>query len=184
MTPGEAGEERRGEDVGGDADLDRSLWQKYLRERYRRIARLNTAWGTNWARFEDMPLPDHVPQTTSGIRDWLIFEGQVLPMDRAAHRFTVLLPRLNVDFDRDQASRPRQQMLGQRSPARSDLDDHTVGDAFQCLHVLRRADAEPDAERQVGVEAEAEVARASSLPAPRRDLWHHKHRASAFRPRW
>ncbi len=77
---------------------DRKLWQNYLRERYRRIARFNATWQTQWTDFAEIPLPDQVPPTEKAIRDWLIFEGQILPMDRAAHRFTVLLPRLNVDF--------------------------------------------------------------------------------------
>jgi phage tail-like protein len=75
---------------------DRSLWQRHLQERHRQIERLNSAWGEDWPDFAQVPLPDFVPANEAAIRDWLIFEGQVLPMDRTAHRFSVLLPRIDT----------------------------------------------------------------------------------------
>jgi phage tail-like protein len=77
----------------------RSQWQGFLGARYRSIGRLNGAWGSNWAEFGDVPIPDHLPDSPVASQDWLIFEGQVLPMDAAAHRFTVLLPRTRTDND-------------------------------------------------------------------------------------
>ena len=86
------------------ASRSRTLWVRWLAEHYRRIARLNAAWHTAWQDFGEIPLTDHVPDTTAAIRDWLVFEGQVLAVDASAHRFSVLLPRRSVDqgYDEEQ----------------------------------------------------------------------------------
>jgi phage tail-like protein len=76
---------------------DRTLWQRYLAERHRQVDKLNRAWNTDWANFAQVALPDHVPDAPAAIRDWLVFEGRILPVERAAHRFSVLLPRRSVD---------------------------------------------------------------------------------------
>jgi phage tail-like protein len=78
---------------------DRRLWQDFLRARYRNVDRLNAAHDTGWDDFALVPLPDHLPATPAATRDWLGFEGQELPIDRTAHRFSVLLPRTRVDVD-------------------------------------------------------------------------------------
>ncbi|GAA0331827.1 hypothetical protein GCM10009087_47510 [Sphingomonas oligophenolica] len=80
---------------------DRQAWQDFLRARYRTIDLLNAAHDTLWSDFTLVPLPDHLPATATGARDWLMFEGQEMPIDRAAHRFSVLLPRTRVDTDPD-----------------------------------------------------------------------------------
>lgn len=77
----------------------RSQWQGFLAARYRAIGRLQSAWGGSWSDFTQIPIPDHVPDSIAAIRDWLAFEGQMLPMEVAAHRFTVLLPRTRTDHD-------------------------------------------------------------------------------------
>ncbi|HUD27867.1 MAG TPA: phage tail protein, partial [Novosphingobium sp.] len=76
---------------------ERTLWRRYLAETHRQIGKLNLAWNTDWDDFAQVPLPDHVPDTPAAIRDWLVFEGRILPVDRAAHRFSILLPRRSVD---------------------------------------------------------------------------------------
>jgi len=58
---------------------------------------LRGAWALEWEDFSAIPLPDHLPAAESAVRDWLIFEGQRLPMEAGAHRFSVLLPRARVD---------------------------------------------------------------------------------------
>lgn len=78
---------------------DRSAWQDYLTGRYRTLDRLNAAHNSGWDDFASMPLPDYLPGTAAAARDWLAFEGQELPIGRAAHRFAVLLPRTRVDAD-------------------------------------------------------------------------------------
>jgi len=77
----------------------RERWCHYLAARHRSIRRLNGAWGSDWADFSEIPLPDHLPDNAAASRDWLTFEGQLLPMAAAAHRFTVLLPRTRMDHD-------------------------------------------------------------------------------------
>jgi len=77
----------------------RAHWQRYLAARHRSIGRLNGAWGSNWAEFGEIPIPDHLPDSVAASRDWLAFEGQLLPMAATAHRFTVLLPRTRLDHD-------------------------------------------------------------------------------------
>ncbi len=76
---------------------ERHLWQQFLALRYRSIEGLRAAWAVDWDQFGDIPLPDHLPAAEPAIRDWLIFEGQRLPMEAGAHRFSVLLPRARVD---------------------------------------------------------------------------------------
>jgi len=68
------------------------LWQDFLARRYRRIKSLNTAYQTTWTSFESVPLPDALPLDGAPLADWFQFESVVLRMQRAAHRFTVLLP--------------------------------------------------------------------------------------------
>ncbi len=82
----------------------RALWVRWLTETYRRIDRLNAAWSSAWDNFGEVALPDHVPATPASIRDWLVFEGQILAVDASAHRFSVLLPRRTTgqSFDKEQ----------------------------------------------------------------------------------
>jgi phage tail-like protein len=86
------------------ASRERTLWVRWLTETYRRIGRLNAAWNTAWDDFGEVALPDRVPDTAPAIRDWLVFEGQILAVDASAHRFSVLLPRRSVDqgYDEEQ----------------------------------------------------------------------------------
>jgi len=72
--------------------VTRHLWQDFLARRYRRIKSLNTVYGTTWTGFEFVPLPDELPLDGAPLADWFQFESVVLRMQRAAHRFTVLLP--------------------------------------------------------------------------------------------
>ncbi len=104
---------------------DRDLWQRTLREQYRVIGRLNAAWTSNWLSFGEIPIPDHLPETPPAIRDWLNFEGQILPMDRAAHRFAVLLPRQRIDFSREEeidAMRRARRIIALEKPAHTMFD--------------------------------------------------------------
>jgi phage tail-like protein len=76
---------------------ERLLWQDHLRLRYRSIERLQAAYAAPWQDFAEIPIPDTLPDNEQAIRDWLIFEGQRLPREGRAHRFSVLLPRIRVD---------------------------------------------------------------------------------------
>jgi phage tail-like protein len=75
----------------------REQWQNYLEQRHRRIEMLNQSYQSNWRSFAEIPIPDHVPEGEQAIMDWLLFEGQLLPRQNAAHRFSVLLPVKSVN---------------------------------------------------------------------------------------
>ncbi|HEY0365923.1 MAG TPA: phage tail protein [Pyrinomonadaceae bacterium] len=82
------------------------LWQDFLARRYRRIKALNTFYQTTWASFELVPLPDELPLDGAPLADWFQFESVVLRMQRAAHRFTVLLPvPLSLAFNPEEHQR-------------------------------------------------------------------------------
>ena len=53
---------------------------------------LNQAYGTNWSSFDLVSMPDQLPADGAPLIDWYQFEAVVMPMNRAAHRFSVLLP--------------------------------------------------------------------------------------------
>ncbi len=75
-----------------DSSRNRKLWQDFLARRYRRIAQLNSLYGTNWSSFEVISLFDQLPSLTKPLGDWVQFESAVLAMHQTAHRFTVLIP--------------------------------------------------------------------------------------------
>lgn len=77
----------------------RARWQAFLAGRYRRIEKLRLAHRTGWLSFAQVPLTDVLPATSAAQADWLQFEGQLLPMHRAAHRFSVLLPLSSMTSD-------------------------------------------------------------------------------------
>jgi hypothetical protein len=82
------------------------LWQDFLARRYRRIKSLNTSYQTTWAGFESVPFPDQLPLDGAPLADWFQFESVVLRMQRAAHRFTVLLPvPLSLAFNPEEHQR-------------------------------------------------------------------------------
>lgn len=77
---------------GAPGSVERLAWQRFLRSRYMSLTRLNAAWGTGWSDFAQIPLPGRLPAADAALADWFQFDGQVLAMQAAAHRFTVLLP--------------------------------------------------------------------------------------------
>ena len=79
-------------DGSGAIPIVRQRWQDFLARRYRRAGAMNQLYRTNWTGFELVPLPESLPADGAPLQDWFQFEGLVLPMLAAAHRFTVLLP--------------------------------------------------------------------------------------------
>jgi phage tail-like protein len=75
--------------AGGEA-----AWRGFLRARYRRFDSLQGAHslGADVTSFDDVPLPQALPPDGAALQDWYQFQAVVLPMHRAAHAFTVLLP--------------------------------------------------------------------------------------------
>ena len=74
------------------SDLDAPSWTAFLTRRYQQIARLNAAWLTTYASFDEVEQFAALPTQSSQLRDWFQFQGVVLPGRDNAHRFTVLLP--------------------------------------------------------------------------------------------
>lgn len=74
------------------ASHDRRLWQRFLEGRYRRTRALNTAHGSNWNSFGEVALCDTAPATAIARTDWASYVDRLLPIDRTAHRFSVLIP--------------------------------------------------------------------------------------------
>jgi phage tail-like protein len=104
---------------------DSARWRDFLRARYRTAAQLDSAHGTSWGDFALAELPEVLPATPAAIRDWLMFEGQALPFERSAHRFSVLLPRIRADSDPAEEERRlalARRIVGLEKPA------HTVFD--------------------------------------------------------
>jgi phage tail-like protein len=76
----------------GQEGLSRNLWQAFLLHRYQSIAKLNAAYQTRWTSFDLVSLPADVPADGAPLFNWCQFEGAVMPMREAAHRFSVVLP--------------------------------------------------------------------------------------------
>ena len=72
--------------------LERLQWQSFLRSRYGAVSSLNKSYNKNWPDYDLVPFPDRLPEDGPALQDWLQFEGGVLAIRNAAHRFSVLLP--------------------------------------------------------------------------------------------
>ncbi len=79
-----------------DPIRDRAAWQNFLSNRYHTISALNTAYGLlvsdQYVSFDQISLPAALPSDGAQLMDWYEFEGTILPIQRTAHRFVVLLP--------------------------------------------------------------------------------------------
>lgn len=95
------------------ASHNRTLWQRFLEGRYRRIKALNQAHGSNWKRFGEIALADTSLATLTARADWEVFEKELLPIDRTAHRFSVLLPVSATDAT-DSETLKRREALARR----------------------------------------------------------------------
>ena len=78
-------------------EADAPAWRRYLARRYGRVAALADAWRlAGRARpgsFAEIGLPtDRLPPDGAPLVDWFRFTTVALPVARAAHRFTVLVP--------------------------------------------------------------------------------------------
>lgn len=125
----------------------RALWRDLLAGRYRTIAQLNAAWDSDWAGFDAIPLPDTLPSRPASLRDWLDFEGALVPINRAAHRFSVLIPRRAAAFDpsaEEQAIRLAQRIIALEKPA------HTVFDVRMFWAMNRIGEARLGRDTEIG----------------------------------
>ncbi|AKJ02891.1 phage tail-like protein [Archangium gephyra] len=78
--------------VPSATDAEVTWWREFLTRRYRHIGALNAAWSTSHPALSQVPLPTTLPEDGPALVDWYHFESVVLPMRRAAHRFSVVLP--------------------------------------------------------------------------------------------
>ncbi|RZL85256.1 MAG: hypothetical protein EOP32_00325 [Rhodococcus sp. (in: high G+C Gram-positive bacteria)] len=86
---------------------DVASYRSFLAQRYRSPEKLSAAWGlvggSVVASFTQVWLPSAaLPSDGAPLRDWVQFVSAVLPAQRAAHRFTVLVP---VQFGESDAAR-------------------------------------------------------------------------------
>jgi phage tail-like protein len=72
---------------------DTSSYRGFLRHRYRGVDRLNAAHASAFTSFDAVDLPGErdFPATEQRLTDWLHFVSVVLPVERNAHRFIVLV---------------------------------------------------------------------------------------------
>jgi hypothetical protein len=92
------------------ASHNRSLWQRFLEGRYRRLRPLNLAHGSDWKSFGEIALADTALATATARADWEQFEKELLPIDRTAHRFSVLLPVSATDATDSETLRRRESL--------------------------------------------------------------------------
>jgi len=99
-------------------DGDEPLYREFLARRYGQPSALNDAYRLDgsaalmtWADVQhglwDAHLRDSLPEGGVFLNDWIQFVSIVLPMDRAAHRFTVLVPVGLDDGPDEQLARRR-----------------------------------------------------------------------------
>jgi phage tail-like protein len=103
------------------ADLAR--WQQVLQRRYSSLLELNRQWHTGYLLWSDVPLPSQVPETLPALRDWVHFEGLVLPAQASAHRFAVFLPQGTLGvIDREKKLDLARRVVALEKPAHTTFD--------------------------------------------------------------
>ncbi len=119
--------------TGGDGPA----WRDFLARRYREADRLNAAWGRSgadrFAGFDAVPLPQALPQSRTALADWLDFVSRLLPLRRAAHRFSVLLPAAPGDSPAEMARRAgiARTVISRERPAHTGFDIRFFWSLFQ-----------------------------------------------------
>ena len=121
-------------DVGaGDA----ALWQSFLARRYADTDALNAAWGllgtARLGGFAAATLPDTLPANRTTLADWLDFVTRLIPVHRAAHRFSVLLPAIPGETPDQMALRAgiAQTVIARERPAHTSFDVRFFWSLFQ-----------------------------------------------------
>jgi phage tail-like protein len=121
---------------GPDGVTQSALWNDFLRRRYRNIRFLQQSYGPTIAAFEYVPLPAELPTEAARVADWFSFEGVVLPMQEAAHRFTVLVPLTTMQLgdsvdQRREVLRLADRIIRLEKPAHTVFDVQVVWAAFR-----------------------------------------------------
>jgi phage tail-like protein len=116
---------------------DAAAWRQFLVNRHARIDRLNAAWGRSgadrFADFETVPLFAALPGLRAALADWLDFATRALPLNRAAHRFSVLLPAIPGETPAEMARRAgiAQTVISGERPAHTAFDIRFFWSLFQ-----------------------------------------------------
>jgi len=101
------------------------LWTLFLRNRYRVISTLNTAYGALYSQFDDVVFPADLPRQGQPLLDWYQFQG-VLLLQPTAHQFTVFLPMPLSDAQNVFAHRSKmslaQRVIDLEKPAHTEFD--------------------------------------------------------------
>jgi hypothetical protein len=98
-------------------------WRATLQRRYPSLDHLNRAWGTSFATWSEVSPPAELPQRPAALRDWIHFQGLVLPAQDAAHRFTVFLPQGSLGLvDREKRVDLVRRVVALEKPAHTAFD--------------------------------------------------------------
>lgn len=129
---------------------DEPLYQDFLARRYRQPSDLRRAYGLGGpsvaASFEAVRLPGSLPDGGPALQDWITFVSLVLPTQRNAHRFTVLVP---VTLDDDPDSQLRKLELARRI-TELEKPAHTTFDVRLYWAMFRVGEARVGLESVVG----------------------------------
>jgi phage tail-like protein len=111
--------------VPGAPDDVSDLWPNFLRGRYGVIDNLNTAYGTSYSGFDDVPFPSDLPRKPQPLLDWYQSQGALLVQD-SAHQFTVFLPMPLGDAQNTEAHRAKldlaQRVVALEKPAHTTFE--------------------------------------------------------------
>lgn len=117
------------------APEDVAWYRKYLARKYRRISKLNEAYLTSYTGFSAIELPGEqdFPRQNPRLQDWIRFVSQILPLERSAHRFDVLIPvepGTAISAQNERISLVRR-IVEQEKPAHTEFDVKPYWAAFR-----------------------------------------------------
>ncbi|MFN7937158.1 MAG: phage tail protein [Bryobacteraceae bacterium] len=138
-------------------NTDRSLYERFLRSRYRTPQEINIAYGLTepWAltsleeigsKIWDGRIRQSFPQAGVELEDWIRFVSILVPTHRNAHRFIVLVPVTLNDLPSDQV---RKRELARRV-AELEKPAHTAFEVKLYWAMCRTGDARVGMETVVG----------------------------------
>jgi len=111
--------------VPGQPDSSSALWMTFLTGRYRTITGLNSAYGTMYTDYSQVPFPSELPRASQPLWDWYQFQG-ILLIGSTAHQFTVFLPLNSADGQNVMAQRAKvelvQRVIDLEKPAHTSYD--------------------------------------------------------------
>jgi len=107
---------------------DLPLYRNFLRGRYVTVAALNLSYQLTGndaiSSFDAIAFPAYLPQAPQALEDWLEFVSSILPRQRFAHQFSVLVP---IQLGDDQPTQTLKMDIARRiaeieKPAHTSLD--------------------------------------------------------------